>query len=345
MKRSKLAMALLSVVMAGALAAGCGGNTKETITEADASGGGAQQEGPKYSFRLADAHPEGYPTVVGDQKFAELVKEKSGGRITIEVFPSAQLGEEKAVIEQVQLGAIEFTRVSTGALGGFNKQYEVFSLPYIFENDEHLWKFLESDKGKELLGSLESSRMKGLAYYSSGARSFYSTKPLKTIDDLKGQKIRVIQNKVNIDLMEALGANATPMNYGEVYSALQTGIIDAAENNYPSYLSSGHYDHAKNLILDQHQRVPETLLISKITWDKLSETDRNIIMEAAQESVAVQRAEWDRYEKESEEKIKAAGVTITEVTDFTPWQNAVKPVVDKYRAEYGELLDAIEQAK
>lgn len=338
-------LTLLLLVLAGTLAAGCAGNTKETITGSDESGGGSRTEGPKYSFRLADTHPDGYPTVVGDLKFAELVKEKSGGRITIEVFPSAQLGEEKAVIEQVQLGAIEFTRVSTGALGGFNKQYEVFSLPYIFDSDEHLWKFLESDKGTELLDSLESSRMKGLAYYSSGARSFYSTKPLTSIDDIKGQKVRVIQNKVNIDLMEALGANATPMAYGEVFSALQTGIIDAAENNYPSFLTSNHYQQAKNLILDQHQRVPETLLISKITWDKLSETDRAIIKEAAEESVATQRAEWDRFEKDSEEKIKAAGVTITEVTDLTPWQNAVKPVIDKYRSEYSDILDAIEQAK
>lgn len=187
--------------------------------------------------------------------------------------------------------------------------------------------------------------MKGLAYYSSGARSFYSNKPVTSIADLKGQKIRVIQNKVNIDLMEALGANATPMPYGEVFSALQTGIIDAAENNYPSYFTSNHYQQAKHLILDRHQRVPETLLISKITWDKLSEEDRKIISEAALESVATQRAEWERFEKDSEEKIKAAGVTITEVTDLKPWQDLVKPVIEKYRVDYGDLLDAIEKAK
>ncbi|MCM3630445.1 TRAP transporter substrate-binding protein [Paenibacillus glycanilyticus] len=336
--RSVLAVSLLAVTLAG-----CSSNTKETIDSSNS--GGSASDGPKYTFRLADTHPEGYPTVVGDRKFADLVNEKSGGRIKIEVFPASQLGEEKAVIEQVQLGAIELTRVSTGAMGGFNKEYEVFSLPYIFNSDEHLWKFLESDKGSALLDSLESSRMKGLAYYSSGARNFYSTKPLAGIADMKGLKVRVIQNKVNIDLMEALGANATPMAYGEVFGALQTGIIDAAENNYPSYDTSNHYQQAKNLILDQHQRVPEVLLISKITWDKLSDADKKIISEAAQESVATQRAEWDRFEKQSEEKIKAAGVTITEVTDFAPWREAVKPVIEKYRADYSDILDAIEKAE
>lgn len=334
---------VLAVSMLAIMLAGCSSNTKETIDSTNA--GASASEGPKYTFRLADTHPEGYPTVVGDRKFAELVNEKSGGRIKVEVFPASQLGEEKAVIEQVQLGAIELTRVSTGAMGGFNKEYEVFSLPYIFNSDEHLWKFLESDKGSALLDSLESSRMKGLAYYSSGARNFYSTKPLAGIADMKGLKVRVIQNKVNIDLMEALGANATPMAYGEVFGALQTGVIDAAENNYPSYDTSNHYQQAKNLILDQHQRVPEVLLISKITWDKLSDADKKIISEAAQESVATQRAEWDRFEKQSEEKIKAAGVTITEVTDFTPWREAVKPVIEKYRADYSDILDAIKKAE
>lgn len=344
-KKKWIYSVLLSTAMISSLLAGCGSNSNDKNAAPSGSEGSAPAEGPKYTFRLADTHPDDYPTVVGDKKFAELVKEKSGGRITIEVFPSSQLGEEKAVIEQVQLGAIEFTRVSTGALGGFNKEYETFSLPYIFNSDEHLWKFLESDEGDRLLGTLESSRMKGLAYYSSGARSFYSTKPITSIDDLKGQKVRVIQNKVNIDLMEALGANATPMPYGEVFSALQTGIIDAAENNYPSYLTSNHYQQAKNLILDRHQRVPEVLLISKITWDKLNEADRKIISEAALESVATQRESWDKFEKDSEEKIKAAGVTITEVSDLTPWQDAVKPVIEKYRADYGKILDAIDSVK
>lgn len=340
--RNKLVMGtLMTVLLAGTALAGCGGAKEEKA----ATGGDTKAEGPKYTFRLAETHPPEYPTTLGDKKFAELVNERSKGRIKIDVFPSSQLGEEKAVLEQVQLGAIEFSRTSSGTLGGFSKSYEAFSLPYIFENDAHLWKFLGSDMGAKLLDSLESSRMKGLAYYSSGSRSFYSTKPVKSLADLKGQKIRVIQNKVNIDLINALGANATPMPYGQVFSSLQTGVIDAAENNYPSYFTSNHFQQAKHYIVDRHQMVPEVLVISKVTWDKLSKEDQALLKQAAIDSVATQRQEWEKFEKDSAEKIKAAGVTITEVTDLKPWQEAVKPVIDKYRADYKDFLDAVEKAK
>ncbi|CAM3617351.1 TRAP transporter substrate-binding protein [Marinicrinis lubricantis] len=320
----------------------CGGNND---TENSKGNKGAKDEGPKYTFRLAEAHPADYPTTKGDLKFAELVNERTNGRITIDVFPSAQLGEEKAAIEQVQLGAIEFTRISSGPLAEFNKDFGVFSLPYIFDNDEHVWRFLEGDMGRQLLDSLEDSRLKGLAYYSSGSRSFYSTKELNGTDDLKGLKIRVQQNKLNIDIIEALGASATPMPYGEVFSSLQTGVIDAAENNYPSYYSSKHYEVAPYYITDSHQRVPEVLMMSKTAWDKLSEEDQQIIQQAALDSVAYQREEWDKYEKESEQMVRDAGATITEVTDVKPWQEAVKPVIEKYRSEYSEILDAIDQAR
>jgi tripartite ATP-independent transporter DctP family solute receptor len=350
MKKSYIT-ALSTMLGASLLLVACGGGSTPTTSSSTTAPGAAspaatkKADGPKLTFRLAETHPADYPTTLGDKKFAELVNQASDGRIKIDVFPASQLGEEKAVIEQVQLGAIEFTRVSTGALGGFNKQYEVFSLPYIFDNDNHQWKFLESEQGTKLLDSLESSRMKGLAYYSSGARHFYSKKPIKSIADLKGLKIRVIQNKVNIDLMNALGANATPMPYGDVFNALQTGVIDAAENNYPSYFSSNHFQQAKNLILDQHQRVPEVLLISKVAWDKLSNDDKALIKKAALESVQTQKAEWDKFEKDSEAKVKAAGVTITDVSDLKPWQDAVKPVIEKYRTEYKETLEAIEKAR
>ncbi|WP_166238694.1 TRAP transporter substrate-binding protein [Paenibacillus turpanensis] len=345
MKMKKFGSALGLILAAALTVAGCGGGTEQKPAANPGGGEKPAAEGPKYTFRLAETHPADYPTTKGDKKFAELVNQKSNGRITIDVFPSAQLGEEKAVIEQVQLGAIEFTRVSTGALGDFNKDYGVFSLPYIFDNDDHVWKFLLSDDGSKLLDSLESSKMKGLAYYSSGSRSFYSSKPITKLEDLKGMKIRVIQNKINIDLMKALGASATPMPYGEVFSSLQTGVIDAAENNYPSYYSSKHYEVAKHMLLDHHQRVPEVLLISKTTWDKLSEGDRKIIKEAAVESIQYQRDEWKKYEKESEDKVRAAGATITEVKDIKPWQEAVKPMIESYRGEYGKVLDAIDKAR
>ena len=195
------------------------------------------------------------------------------------------------------------------------------------------------------LDGLEKAKMKGLAYYDSGSRSFYSTKPLKSIEDLKGLKIRVQQSKINIDLMDALGASATPMPYGEVFSALQTGIIDGAENNLPSLDSSNHYQEAKNHILDHHQRIPEVLLMSDATWDKLSEKDREIIKQAALDSVETQKEEWDKWEERSQQKLKDAGVVTTEVDDITPWKDAVQEMVEEHGKDYKEIMDAIEEAR
>ncbi|WP_026565982.1 TRAP transporter substrate-binding protein [Bacillus sp. UNC41MFS5] len=334
---------LAGMVIASVALAGCG---LEETSKQQGTSSGKNTEGPKYTFRLSDTLAPDHPTVAGGvNKFAELVNERTNGRIQIKVFPSSQLGEEKATLEQVQLGSIDFVRTGAGALAGFSKSFEVFSLPYIFEDDAHQWRFLGSEGGTKLLDSLESSRMKGLTYYSSGARHFYSSKPLKNISDLKGQKIRVIQNEVNMDLIKALGGNATPMPYGEVFSALQTGVIDAAENNYPNFVTSNHYQEVKYVLEDQHQRVPEVLVISKVTWDKLSEADRKIIKQAALDSVKTQRELFDKFEQDAQKKVKDAGLTVTQVTDYKPWKKAVEPVIDKYRKDYKDILDAIEKEK
>jgi tripartite ATP-independent transporter DctP family solute receptor len=332
---------LAATLLMGSILAACSG--KETTNTS--SEGNKEKEKPSYTFRLADNQPPDYPTVLGDKKFAELVEERTDGRIKIEVYPSAQLGDEKSVLEQVQLGAIEFTRINSSPLAEFNNQFTPIGLPYVFESEDHLWNFLNGDMGTKLLDGLEQSKMKGLAYYDSGSRSFYATKELKGVEDLEGLKIRVQQSKINIDFMAALGASATPMPYGEVFSALQTGIIDGAENNLPSLDSSNHYQEAKNLILDHHQRIPEVLLISKVAWDKLDAEDQKIIKQAALDSVETQRAEWDKYEEKSTKKLKDAGVTFTEVKDLKPWKDAVKPMIDEYSKEYKEVMDAIEAAR
>ncbi|MEH7253040.1 TRAP transporter substrate-binding protein [Neobacillus niacini] len=338
--KKKVTGILAATLLMGTFLAACGGKEETTKT-----GGTKEEEKPSYTFRLADNQPADYPTVLGDKKFAELVEERTDGRIKIEVYPSAQLGDEKSVLEQVQLGAIEFTRINSSPLAEFNNQFTPLGLPYVFESEDHLWNFLNGDMGTKLLDGLEQSKMKGLAYYDSGSRSFYSTKELKGVEDLKGQKIRVQQSKINIDFMAALGASATPMPYGEVFSALQTGIIDGAENNLPSLDSSNHFQEAKNLILDHHQRIPEVLLISKVAWDKLDAEDQKLIKQAALDSVETQRAEWDKYEEKSTKKLKDAGVTFTEVKDLKPWTNAVKSMVDEYSKEYKDVMDAIEKAR
>lgn len=337
MKGKKWLTACLSVVLGTSLVlAGCGG--KKEAAQADT-------QKPKYSFRLAEAHPSDYPTTLGDKKFAELVNERSKGRIQIKVFSDAQLGDEKSVIQQIQMGSIEFTRISTGTLAEFNKQFGVFSLPFIFDNDDHEWRFLDSAYGKQMLANLEKSKMMGLAYYSSGSRSFYTKNPVKSPEDLKGMKIRVIQNAINVDLMRAFGASATPMAYGEVFSALQTGVIDGAENNPPSYLTANHHQAVKNYILDSHQRVPEVLMVSKTAWDKLSEEDRSLIKQAALDSVPFQKDTWNKFETDALNKLKQNGVMVTEVKDNKPWKEAAKAVIEKYGTEYKAELEAIEKSK
>lgn len=336
MKKQYLVILVTLLFVVTGVLAGCGGGDKKAEQKP------AQ---PQLVLKLGETHPPDYPTTMGDKKFAELVTERTKGRIKVEVYPSSQLGEEKAVIEQVQLGAVAFTRVSSAPLAEFNKPLGVFSLPYIFDSNAHMWKFLEGPDGQKMLDGLANSKFIGLCYYDPGARSFYSTKPLKDLGDLKGMKIRVQQNKINMDLMQAIGASATPMPYGQVFSALQTGVIDGAENNFPSYLTANHYQVAKNYIVDQHQMVPEVLIMSKVVWDKLTDEDKKIIKQAAADSVKTQRELWAKFEKESEEKVKAAGCTVTYVKDLKPWQDAVKPMLQQYRADYGEVLDAIAKAR
>ncbi|MEI4768652.1 TRAP transporter substrate-binding protein [Psychrobacillus sp. FJAT-51614] len=340
MKNKKFIGLITSLLFATTILVACS-QEDEDVAEADK---GTKVEEPKITLRLADNQPADYPTVIGDQKFAELVNEKSDGRITIEVFPAGQLGDEKSVLEQVQLGAIDFARINASPLAEFNDDFTVFSVPYLFNSDDHLWNFLNGEKGTALLDGLQEAKMQGLAYYDSGSRSFYSTKPLTSIGDLKGQKIRVQQSEINIKLMEALGASATPMPYGEVFSALQTGIIDGAENNLPSFDSSNHYQEAKYLIMDHHTRVPEVLLMSKTAWEKLSAEDQKLIKQAALDSVETQRQAWADYEEKSLKTLNDAGVTITEVEDISPWQETVKPIVDEFSKNYPELVDAINSA-
>jgi tripartite ATP-independent transporter DctP family solute receptor len=334
MNTKKIIGLLLCVLAAGLLATGCGAkSTADTKAQ------------KPMNFRLAENQPPDYPTTVASKKFASLVNERTQGRIKIEVYPSGQLGEEKSVIEQVQMGSIEFTRVHSSPLAEFSKPFTIFSLPYIFDSETHMWKFLEGEMGSKMLDNLASSKMQGLAYYDNGARSLYFKKSVANLDEVKGMKVRVQQNRATMEMVSALGGSPTPMPYGEVFSALQTGVIDAAENNFPSYYTSNHYQAAKYCLLNKHQRAPEVLLMSKVIWDKMPEADKKILKQSALEAGQYQRELWVAFEKESEAKLRAAGVTITEVKDFGPWQAAVKPVVDKYGADFKTELAAVENAR
>lgn len=295
-------------------------------------------------LRLADNHPDDYPTVIGDKKFAELVEEKTNGRYKIEVYSGGQLGSEKSIVELLQLGAIDLTRVNTMPLTEFSKDVGVLSLPYLFADEESKWEQLNGELGRELLDTFEGTNLIGLAFYDSGERSIYnSKKTVKTPADLKGMKIRVQPSELGIDVFKAFGASATPMDYGEVYSAIQTGVIEGGENNWPSYYTSNHFEVAGYFTQNNYSGPPEILLSSQRLWDQLSPEDRELFREAALESVEVQRQAWAELTQKSKEAVIAKGNEVTEITDFTPWREAVEPVYEKYGGAYKKWIDKIQE--
>jgi len=298
-------------------------------------------------LRSSDTHPDGYPTVEAVKYMGDLLKQRTDGRYSIEVYHSAQLGEEKDTIEQTQSGVIDLDRVSMGPFNGIVPETAVPSLPYMFRSVEHMRHVMDGPIGDEILKAFEAHNLVGLAFYDSGARSFYNTKKdITSIADLKGMKFRVIQSDVFVDMVNALGANATPMAYGEVYSALQTGVIDGAENNWPSFESAKHYEVAKHYTLDEHQIVPEVLVMSKASWDKLSPEDQAIVRQAAKDSVVKMRELWDAQEKKSRDIVEKAGVKVSGI-DKQPLIDAMKPVYDKYLStpELKDLAARIQAAK
>jgi tripartite ATP-independent transporter DctP family solute receptor len=293
------------------------------------------------TLKSSDTHPDGYPTVAAVQKMGEMLKERSGGRICVDVFHSAQLGEEKDTIEQTKFGVIDLNRVSMGPFNNEIEETKVVSLPFIFRSVDHMHKVMDGDIGAEIAAAFEPHGFIALAFYDGGSRSFYnSKKPIKSIEDLAGMKVRVMQSDVFVDMMTALGANATPMPYGEVYSGIQTGVIDGAENNWPSFESSGHYEVAGYYTLNEHLIVPEVLVMSKVSWDKLSPEDQELLRAAAKESMPINRELWAAREKESEDKVRAAGVEIIDDIDKTPFIEAMVPVYEKH-ASTPKLKDLV----
>ncbi|MGJ8586277.1 MAG: TRAP transporter substrate-binding protein [Marinosulfonomonas sp.] len=283
------------------------------------------------TLRSSDTHPEGYPTVVAVQTMGEMLEERSGGRLCIEVFHSAQLGEEKDTIEQTQFGAIDLNRVSLGPFNNIIEETQIPSLPYIFRSVEHMHKVMDGPVGDQILEAFDDHDLVGLAYFDGGSRSFYnSKKPIHSMADLAGLKFRVQQSDMFVDMVGALGANATPMPYGEVYSAIQTGVIDGAENNWPSYESSGHFEVAKYYTLDQHLIVPEVLVMAKSSYEKLSAEDQELVRQAARDAVPVMRELWAARELESEARVREAGVEVISDIDKTPFIEAMVPVYEKY---------------
>lgn len=282
------------------------------------------------TLRSTDIHPTDYPTVEAVRHISKLLEERTKGRLKINVFHSAQLGNEKDTIEQTRFGVIDLNRINMAPFNNLIPATNVPSLPFIFRSVAHMRTVMDGPIGDSILKEFEKHDLVGLAFYDSGSRSFYNSKrPINTPADMKGMKIRVQQSDMFVALVSALGANATPMAFGEVYSALQTGVIDGAENNWPSYESTKHFEVSKFYSLTEHSLSPEVLVMSKRSFDKLSKEDQEIMKAAAKESVAKMRELWDAREKASEAKVKAGGAVINAV-EKQPFIDAMKPVYDKF---------------
>jgi tripartite ATP-independent transporter DctP family solute receptor len=308
--------------------------------------GGAALAQEKMVLKASDVHPEGYPTVQAVEDMGKKLSAATNGRLTIQMFASMQLGGEKEAIEQAQVGAIQFARVSVGALGPVIDDLNVFNLPFLFRDTAHAQKVMDGPIGQELLDKVtnnEKAGLIGLCWMDAGARSMYDTKkPINSIADLKGLKVRVMGNPMFVDMMNNLGGNGIAMGYDQVFSALQTGVVDGAENNPPSFVFDNHYQVAKNYTLTEHLIVPEMLVFSKKTWNALSKDDQTLLLKLSKETQAEERVLWNKVEAEAFVKMKAAGIVPVKLADKKPFQDAVKPVWDKYGAKYADMIKRIQ---
>ena len=295
-------------------------------------------------FRSADVHPEDYPTVMAVKFMSDIIKKKTDGKHSIKVITGNALGGEKDTIEQTKIGARDFVRINVAPMNNICPETMVPTMPFLFRSKEHMRHVLDGPVGDEILKACEKQGYVGLAFYDSGSRSLYTTKkPVKTLADAKGLKIRVQQSDLWVALLQAMGANATPMPYGEVYTALKTGLVDGAENNWPSYDTSKHFEVAKFYSITEHSMAPEMLLMSKKIYDGLTPAEQKIIRDAAKESVPYMRKLWDEKEKASRALVEKGGAQIVEV-DKKSFSDAMKPVYDKFITD-AKLKDMIKRAQ
>ncbi len=300
-------------------------------------------------WRGWNIHPADYPVSTGMEEFARLINEKSGGNLEAKVYHGGVLGDQPDAIQQVRLGGLDWAVFNLGPLGEVAPEANVVSLPFIFKNVDAMHDVMDGPAGQQIADGLANAGLQALGWYDSGARSFYNTThPINTPEDLKGLKFRVMSNDLYVQMVGALGGNATPMPYGEVYQSLKTGVIDGAENNYPSYDSSGHFEAAKYYSVTQHLILPECLCVNKALYDGLSDDEKKVLQEAADESVKVQRAAWAERAEQSKEKVVAAGIEVNEIADKAAFQDAMKPVYDNFikaNPDLAGLVKAIQDAQ
>jgi tripartite ATP-independent transporter DctP family solute receptor len=298
-------------------------------------------------MKAADVHPAGYPTVVAVENMGKKLEAATNGRIKMQMFPGAVLGQEKEVVEQTQLGAIQIARISLGVIGPVVPDVDVFNMPFVFRDSAHMRKVIDGPIGDELLQKVTDSPAKlvGLGWMDGGARNLYTKKPVRTPADLKGQKVRMMGNPLFVDTMNAMGGNGIAMAYGEVFTALQTGVIDGAENNPPSYFTANHYNTpAKYYAQTNHLIIPEIFVMSKVTWDKLSKQDQALVKKVSREAQLDQRALWDKSVADYSVKLKAAGIEFIPVNQKL-FFDATAPVRAKYGVKFVDLMKRIDAVK
>ncbi len=282
------------------------------------------------TFRVADNHADGYPTVEALKYMGDVLSKETDGRLSFQIFHSSQLGDEKDALQLVQFGVIDILRVHVALLNNMIPETRVLTMPYLFRSNAHFHGVVDGAVGDEFLSYLEPYGLIGLAMYDNGQRSIYnSARPIENLADMKGLKIRVQQSDIQVAMIAAMGANPTPMPFGEVYSALQTGMVDGAENNWPSYESARHFEQAQYFSLTEHINAPEIVVMSRKVWDKLSPEDQRLIRAAAKASVPKMRALWDAREKRAEDAVRQSGVQVNAV-DKAAFRDAMKPVYDAF---------------
>jgi tripartite ATP-independent transporter DctP family solute receptor len=298
---------------------------------------------PEFVLLYAENQTEDYPTTLGARKFADLVYERTDGRIKILVKYDAELGSEMQVIEQMKFGGIAFARVSLSQLAEFAPALNVLQLPYLYSDSQHMWRVLEGGIGDEFLNSVEPRGIVGLSWYDAGARNFYSTTPIRKLEDLQGMNVRVQESDMMADMVSALGGNPVKIVYSEVYSAFEQKIVDCAENNWPSFEAMKHYDVARYYTIDEHTRVPELQICSKVIWDKIDERDRDIIRDCAKASAIYERQLWQEREKSSREVAEKRGVTVIELSanEKLRFREAVSSVYEKYGGDQMDIIKRI----
>ena len=301
----------------------------------------------KMVWKASDVHPLGYPTVEAIQRMGKKLEAATSGRISIQMYPSMQLGGEKEMIEQAQVGALQIARISVGAMGPVVDELNVFNLPFIFRDEQHMRKVIDGPIGTELLEKISAnpnSRLIALGWMDAGTRNVYSNKPVTKPADLKGMKVRMMGNPIFVETMNAMGGNGVAMGFNELYSAMQTGVVDGAENNEPTVLAQNHFQVAKVYSQTGHLIIPEIFVFSKRTWETLSKEDQALVKKLAREAQMEQRSLWDEKTSKATDELKAKGLQFVSA-DKAAFYKATQPVRDKYGSKYAALLKRIEETK